>query len=766
MPPTRELQLINCDATTNWTAVADRDNTTLAIDSVTFQEGTGSLKLGVDASASTTNNWAEYQFDPSSTVDVGAFDYLQLKLYIADSTTLGDITHFFIDFVTDSAYNNYHNWRILPADLAVGWNTVKLYFNDTTASFGEPDLGTWDLLTVHIHHNGTDMAAGTIFVDDFRVIQSIETQYDIKIDSQGYELVPDADQGYSQTDLPFAIDRFGTGELEYSDFNKFQFQAQTDWSTGFNNRFSTGKEDSGYWDGDYVDTTEFGRVKMAPKFAHITAAANTGVVTNIKSYKGSAFFGVSDSPDSYVYSWIGSGSTLTQQAQLTGLAEIIDMEVYNNILYTSAGNGVYQYTGAAWSALAQSAHYMQTLGDTLYASLGQTMQSFDGTTWATEYAHTGWYINQMKTWREKIYYLATDSASRSTGSRSKTSLWSYDGIDRLQLADFDEAARTHMEYHNNKLWFVIGGILKSFNGESVVDELDVIDRYNKQAIGVNANAGNEVGDGLMAADKKLFSLLNDTSATTKVIANGGFGFSPMIGAHSALISAMGTLNQINDQDDSLLVGDINGNAFFLDESQYSTTNVTQLESGWIDMGFPNVDKLFRSMAFYCDSLPSRTRIQLQYQLDDTGTWVNITATGVTGSTDGELQFGDTIKGKRIKYRIQLTSETGTATPVINDIVIKYLISPDVKKRWVVGVALSDNIERMDRTSELKTAKQLLSQLWASRKKKAVVEFQDIDGSKYDVLMNDMQIRGPVRNEVRVGQTLGGEYVAQIELIQA
>lgn len=771
MPPLRTLQLHACDATTGWTAVADRDTTALATDTVNFQEGTASLKLGVDTTGSSSNNWAEYYFTTSAT-DVGNYDYLQFYIKIEDATTLGRISFMLIDMVFDADYEDFFSWQIEQSDLAVGWNTMRLYFNQSTFTYGTPDRSTFQKLTVHIHHLGTSITAGNILVDDFKVADNLESKYDIKIDGQGYMLLQDGEGAYSQTDHPYQHDRFSTGDVELSDFNFYQYQAQTDWSHGFQEKYLSGEQPSVFWDGNYIDHSHIGELRMHPKRALVSASGNSGVVTGIETYKGSAFISVVNTPTSWVYSWPGSGNALTLSNTLTSKTQVWDLEKYNDKLYVSTGVGgtVYQFDGSTWSGLTQTATFMGVLGDTLYAGKLNAMLSYDGSTWTEEYAHTGLYIGDMVTWRDKIYYLATDDAQHYRDG-SKASLFYWDGVDRVEIQQFDEAAKTSIEYWNNRLWFIVGNVLYSFDGEALVEELDLLDAdgnsLGSDTLGIStfSTFENGIGKGLKRIGKKLYMVLNSAS-TSKLLVNPGYGWAPALGDHTAFYTTLGVLERNNNSGDSVMLGDQAGNVYRIDEDAFDTAATSHVESSWIDMDLPNVQKMFRSMAFQCEDLPAGSTVHMYYKLDDdSNSWTTLTFTNIAGETFVENQFPSSTVGKRIKYKIELSNSVGTATPRVNDIIIKYIIAPDTKKRWTVGIVLSDEVVLLDGKRETKNARELRAALWESRKKKQVVEFQDTDGSVYDVLMNDLQVRSPGSLKTQIQDGEGPEFHAFIELIE-
>lgn len=786
------VQLEACEATTQWTTVADRDCEAAVATNTQKYEGTNSIGLTIDKTRSDASDWGEYYWEPSSVTDISKYNSISFQLYlVAGIISSEQLSHFTFQIITDSADANYYEYTI-PVhevdDTTDAWQKITLNFNHPTKLVGNPDKTTFQKFNIKIYHNDSDIA--TMYVDDFRAESLEEAEYDLKIDGQGYLLLPDEENVYAQSNLPYQHDRFSTGEVDFSDWNFYQYKTQTDWSAGFPYKYNTAEQPNTFWDGDYLNITTFGELKSADIMQTITAAAMSGTVTGIQAYKQSAFVAVvsgSAAPvTGHIYSWPGSGNTLTYQNSAMVNDGIYDMTVYQNELYVGTGDSdIMHYNGSSWSAIAQSATFMSVLGDTLYAAKPDgSMQSFDGTTWTSEYTHTGMYIQRIKTWRNKIYYLATDqSTGDSFSAREHTTFYSYDGVDRLKLYEFNEGSKRSIEYSNNKLWFIVGGILYSYDGTNLDEELNLIsadDDYEKKSLGEPesqyASAVSDTGKGLLNMENSLYAILIGSLAQNtdgRVLKNtNDLGFVPYaniaeLSGEARDVTALGGIDGLGNESDVLMLGTSLGSVYYFEIGDTTTTEdrIPYVTSGIIDMGFPNVEKQFVSMGVYTDLLPQGSLITIYYDVDETGTFTRLVTNAEKNSSFIEAELPNGTYGKKIRYKIELESIDGSS-PVIKDIFIKYIIAPHTKKKWNLNLAIAQQIEKADNTREEKNAKQLKNKLWDSRLKRSKVEYQDIDGSTYDVYINDIQILGPVRNKNRRATNKGPEYHAFVELIEA
>lgn len=753
-----QIQLDACDATAGWSA--SRDAIAMTVDTSTKKEGTGSLNLGVDISAS-TDHWAEYDKTYSVT-DLSRANLFKIWIYVDAAADLNKFTAITMDFYSDAGTTKYFNVTIEPNDLAAGWTHFEKSLVEFQQLGGTP---TWETIQkVIIAVYGTeDITLGDIKIDDIRFVEDIEEQYDVSIDSQGYLL---KEGSYNRNDMPYSQSRFSTGNFDYSSWHIWQYHPHTDWSGGFNQEQELNS--NMFYTSEYVDVSDFGEIKMSKQRATVESQIVAATeVTAMQAYDGDLYVGLQKpgSSESYVYKWTGSGSTSLSNT-LTGKAYITDMEIYDGKLQvaTGIGNIVYNYNGSAWdNTNVKTVHYLQTWDDKMYACYKTLLYSYDGTSWTTEYDISEEYIGRMTVYRGKLYYLAHDDdiLDAGAGNASKCCLMSYDGNVRTRILEFEETGRPDMITWNAKIWFIVGGKLWSYNGSNVVMELDITNLYGDYALGQYPDYREDWGTSLMISKGKLYAVFNASSTTSGLLCNGGSGWFPMLPAHTKRYTCLGTFDQGATAEDHLMLGDTDGSLFKMDEDTYDTAVTGVLESSWIDMGLFGIDKIFESIAVYTEPLPGDTSYKFLYKKDNDTSWSYISGAGNEGDTFQEASLPEGTYGKKIKYRLELTTTDATETPTINDVVIKYLPSPDAKRKWTMGILMIDNQILRDGTREEKSGNELADTLWTSRKKKQTVDFTDVDDSKYKVVINDMQVKGPYLQ----GERENPEYYAYIEIIE-
>lgn len=159
----------NCDAITGWTDSADM---TVSLNTTTFYEGTGSINLTKDGTA-TVNASTSKQ---TTSVDFTS-KTLSLQLYIDDQTTLDDFATsncLTIRFGSDeTGATDYYQWAFDKADLAVGKNFIDtLTSANADSTSGTPSLLLMDYCFIQITSAaaGDTWAAGKVLMDDIKLI--------------------------------------------------------------------------------------------------------------------------------------------------------------------------------------------------------------------------------------------------------------------------------------------------------------------------------------------------------------------------------------------------------------------------------------------------------------------------------------------------------------------------------------------------------------------------------------------------------------------
>ena len=154
--------------TADWTDSADVTST---LNAVTFKEGSKSLALAKDATASATITINK----TTTSRDFTGKDF-SIWIYIIDATMLAKLavsTCLSIRFGSDSS--NYYEWEKDLADLAVGWNLIDgLTSANADTTTGTPSLAAMDYTYVEFVATGSAIvwSAGDLLVDDSKLISA------------------------------------------------------------------------------------------------------------------------------------------------------------------------------------------------------------------------------------------------------------------------------------------------------------------------------------------------------------------------------------------------------------------------------------------------------------------------------------------------------------------------------------------------------------------------------------------------------------------
>lgn len=762
-------------------------------------QDTGSLQLSYPAnSASTKTLYTPYvPFE-----DITGFD--KVDLYFRSSALA--YTAFATSGINVAVGNNSANafyWNLGQAQLSAGtnaWAQIELPLT------GAVESGTVD--QTNISYIGIQpikdaaTGAGIILFDQITASRYFDHEYDIELDGVGYQLV---EESYVREDLPPIADRFSTGDITYSDFDIYQYHAQTDWSGGWND--VKGIEDNTFYDGYNINTKNVGEIRQGRGLLYIASiAAASGMITSIQEYKNSAFFGVSaGSNSSRVMSIAGlTGiSSISAVVQTTvAKSAVIDQIVFRDQLWASFGNPdsatntMQMFDGATWSAVSQSGMYFAELNGYMYTmDTASNMRSFDGTTWSTEYTDTGWKGHRMATWRDKVWYLATKGSS-TRSQQTSGALFYFDGVNRVQVKNFDGILGNSLEVYQDKIWFVENGILQSFDGERFTSEHDITDRYlSKFALDIYSSATATTdylasGKGIQAIGNSLSIVGNKAEFSGFILQNNRFGFSPLYVVDEfsnplRSITALGAyiykgakylLAAFYDGSTLLnIVAEPNSEDLAASASdKYMPSSIT---SSWIDADLFSVDKLWKSIQVYFKEplWPGDTfSIRAYIQLSEDDDFQEIGLIAYDNSNPGdfadryksfiELQLPNDCVSNKIRYKLDFIA---TNTPItITDIAVKYILSPDTKHRWTFNVILANDVLNNANVRDSQDGYDKSLSLWETRLKKNLVNFRDVDNQIYDVVVNRVRIQGPNVEEGGEPIENGPEYVAVIELIEA
>jgi hypothetical protein len=158
-------------------------------------------------------------------------------------------------------------------------------------------------------------------------------------------------------------------------------------------------------------------------------------------------------------------------------------------------------------------------------------------------------------------------------------------------------------------------------------------------------------------------------------------------------------------------------------------------TGSFDAGLPATDKLMVKVRLRHAALASQESVQVEYQLDDTGSWTSL-GTSDTDGDKGKDFAGLNVSFKRIRFRLTLSLVTTSSTPAVTALTLEYRVRPALKASWEFDCRLEGTaalpLITLDGTADPKTGAQLADVLWATAAKNTAVTLADLDGESKTV----------------------------------
>ncbi|MCC6224714.1 MAG: hypothetical protein IT201_14620 [Thermoleophilia bacterium] len=175
--------------------------------------------------------------------------------------------------------------------------------------------------------------------------------------------------------------------------------------------------------------------------------------------------------------------------------------------------------------------------------------------------------------------------------------------------------------------------------------------------------------------------------------------------------------------------------------KYQASGTT--DTGLFDAGLPHVDKVLRTVTILHSALASGQSIQVQYQLEGTGSWTTLGTSSTLGATSATFSFPGIVTCKQVAFRVNLAGSAGaSSSPVLYDLLLRYRVSPTPKREWELPILLEGTADlplvTLDHAPEPLTGVQLSAALWAAKAQSGTLSFTDINGLSYSVWFEDLR----------------------------
>lgn len=166
-----------------------------------------------------------------------------------------------------------------------------------------------------------------------------------------------------------------------------------------------------------------------------------------------------------------------------------------------------------------------------------------------------------------------------------------------------------------------------------------------------------------------------------------------------------------------------------------------VESGLIDARLSGTDKLWRGVTIRHSELVSPQTVEVQYKLEDSGSWVSLGTSSTVGATAADFDFPSAITADLIAFKLILTGTAGSSTALkVYSLSARYFPSPGAKREWTMTVRLQGTATRkmtlVDGTACPLTGEEISEAVWALVDAGVPVSLVDIDREEYTVQITE------------------------------
>ena len=504
------------------------------------------------------------------------------------------------------------------------------------------------------------------------------------------------------------------------------------------------------------------------------------------------------------------------QLAATGENSLGPMTVYGAHLYVVGGSNVYRWDGVTWSlafALGQPITSIEVYLNRLYVGNSATghLGRWDGTTLTLPAGAAGPIYTLRTHYRQAAQYLYLGVAGTGVSGIGRIYYWDGGSISLGQY-DTEEAFPTVSFVLGGRCYFIACDFaaqrwsLYSVDDTTAGGTWKVHDRVagGSPAAAAVLNGvvyiGDQVAGRIWSWDGSRLQIVRELSAVgapyggqlrglaawrgalwVGIQQGGGIGLLRYAPSASSLDSSgrqaawSRPVTGLTGTDvfglgvfaDQLVVGSSQSGAarsYRIAASQYQATG--QLESGLIDAGLPGTSKLLRSVTIVTSAIVSPQTVQVEYCLEDTGGWTSLGTLASVGATTATYAFAANTTCRQVAFRITLGGTAGaSSSPVLYELTLRYVPRPAITREWELAVLLEGTAElplvTLDGAAEPLTGAQLTTALWTAAGQTGPVTFVDLDGTSYQVYVDDLH------EEVgKLSQRRGYQRLGMVKLVEA
>ncbi|MGE3913945.1 MAG: hypothetical protein AB7K36_31665 [Chloroflexota bacterium] len=590
------------------------------------------------------------------------------------------------------------------------------------------------------------------------------TQYHVTLNGQGYVL--DLDRYQKRIREPFAA-RQSQGSLAYSDLRgPEQLLVISDWAGGEGYIQHDDDHPERWRQGAGLDVyTAPGSLRVGPRFA-LLSNGPFDIFSTMQTYGSRIYVGTSQPS---IFYWDGSSFGASAAAPSTPSA----MAVFLNRLYAghAAHLAVQRFDGTTWTAAAftlpagagvsalcthyrEAAQYLYVAGVGAGANGVARIYYWDGAVLSSgQFDPEEPTISAMVVLDERMYVFTADSARRVGGIYSVDNAGS--GGNWAHHLTIAGNAFTAACLYDEAIYVgtSLDGEVYRWDGST----LELVKRFGTRATPYSAAI-----QGMCVWDGALWVSILDGAGGCGLARFDGRGWTkPLSGVTGTAPRSLCVFNG-----ELFVSTQKTGQGQFGRALPGNYSGTATLESGLIDCGLSGISKLFKSVTLVTAALAASQAVQVEYRLEDTGSWVSLGTLSTVGATTATFSFAANITGRQISLRLTLTcTPGGSTTPIVHEVALRYVPRPSLAREWELAVVLEGTPElpliTLDNGPEPLTGAQLTSALWSAAGVTGPVTLVDLDGASYPVYVQD------VREEMgKVSQRRGYQRLGLVRLVEA
>lgn len=558
---------------------------------------------------------------------------------------------------------------------------------------------------------------------------------------------------YSPRQKPDSLfgSRFSTGDISYATMSRWQRFAQTNWMNGAFQKFLEDK--SKFAQSNNIDVLTYGEMKLAKSLG--TRLYNGAAPIKDGIYFNNAHYFIEGQFIKYTID--NFANVVTSKDFGTGKAPT-DLEVYGGKLYCACGTfGLWSHATAdhtTWAEVLDVAatidcEYLKAWGDNLYITYTNIFKKYSGTaiTLIKNFSPGGdttYYPKKPEVYISKLYIPVNVAGSSAGGGQA----YFYDGTTMDTIYDGADPIGSKMIVYEAKLLFVIYGLnkvsVKQFNGSSTttMQSFDIKPGAVLFGSGVKYGSGAKYGAG---SDKYLdpvdFNIWNNslivtmqrTSQQNTILIYDGYGWSEHISLPVGSNIAISTW--IYDR--NLFVGDSLGDIYQVG-STYPSSGYLQ-SSTW-DAELQDIKKMFADVVVKHAPILAGDSIEIWYRTNGSGSFALLGSNATVGATTSTLVFPSgalSVVSTELEYKVILNSGDGTTTPIVKDIIVRYILAPDNNKRvFEYTIECTKKMKLLDGTFETRTPGQIINDMWALKQAGELLTLTDENADTHTVVFAD------------------------------